>query len=87
MIIEKKTWKDSFDKILEGKKDFEVRLDDFEVREGDELLLREWDPEKKDYTGRELRKKVKLVAKTKEMKYWKQEDIEKFGFQVIGLED
>ncbi|MBU0530778.1 MAG: DUF3850 domain-containing protein [Nanoarchaeota archaeon] len=38
--IRKKTWPDIFQRVLEGKKNVEVRLADFEIKEGDVLYLR-----------------------------------------------
>ncbi len=86
MKIEKKVWPESFQKILDGKKRFDVRLADFEAKEGDILLLKEFDPVTKQYTGRETEKKINFVLKLNEQKFWKKEDIEKFGFQVLSLE-
>lgn len=85
MRIEKKVWPIYFQKILDGDKNFELRLADWECQPGDILVLREWDPETKDYTGRVLKKKVTYVLKTKEVKLWPQEDIDKYGFQIISL--
>ena len=61
MKIEKKTWPDYFKAILDGKKNFDVRLQDFECASGDTIVFREWDPETKEYTGRVLEKKVGWV--------------------------
>ena len=85
MKIQKKTT-DNFDKILSGEKTFEVRLADWKCKKGDILILREWDPKKKIYTGRKVEKRVTVVIKTKNCNYWPKEDIEKYGFQIIGLE-
>jgi len=60
-------------------------LADFEVKEGDILVLRKWDPETQQYTGRELRVKVTYVAHTKDQTYWPKEEIEKHGLWVIGF--
>ena len=38
---------------------------DFDIAEGDTLVLREYDPDKKDYTGREIEKRVTMVLKTR----------------------
>jgi len=54
--IEKKVWPKFFQKILDGDKTFELRLADFECKLGDILVLREWDSEIKEYTGRVLEK-------------------------------
>jgi len=85
MRIEKKTWPDCFEKNLSGEKNFDLRLNDFVCQTGDILVLREWDPSTKNYTGREIEKQVKYVAKIDEFKFWKPEDIEKYGFQVISF--
>ena len=85
MKIEKKVWPEYFEKILQGKKNFELRLADFECKEGDVLLLREWNPKTREYTGREIEKKVGYVIKTKELEFWSKEDVEKWGFQVISF--
>lgn len=86
--IEKKVWPEYFAEILEGNKTFEVRLNDFEVEKGDVLLLREWDSKTKDYTGREIEKEVGFVGKWKidELAiFWKKEDIDEKGLQIISL--
>lgn len=85
MIIEKKCWPDFFQKILDGDKNFELRLDDFECNAGDILVLKEWDPKTKDYTGRAIEKKVTYVLKTKDIPFFSKEDIDKYGFQVISF--
>lgn len=85
MKIEKKIWPEFFEKILSGEKKFELRLADFEVKEGDILVLREWDPATKEYTGRTLEKKVTFVLKTKDVTFWSEEEIDKYGFQIISF--
>jgi ribosomal protein S17 len=85
MKIEKKTWPDSFQKMLDGKKNFDLRLADWECKPGDTLVLKEWNPETKEYTGRVIEKKVTYVSKTKDQLYFNKEDVEKHGFQVIAL--
>lgn len=85
MSIEKKVWPEYFQKILDGDKTFEVRLADFECKPEDILILREWDPETKDYTGRKIEKTVTYVTKTKGKNFYTKEDIEKYGYQVIGF--
>jgi hypothetical protein len=85
MRIEKKTWPEFFQAILDGKKTFELRLADFECKPGDVLVLREWDPKTKSYTGRVIEKTATYVVKTKELKFFSKEEIEKYGLQVIAL--
>ncbi|OGM29504.1 hypothetical protein A2630_00730 [Candidatus Woesebacteria bacterium RIFCSPHIGHO2_01_FULL_44_10] len=83
--IEKKVWPKYFEAILRGDKTFEIRLADFGCNKGDVLVLREWDPERKDYTGRTIDKKVTYIVKTKDLSFWSKEEIEKHGYQVIGF--
>jgi hypothetical protein len=83
--IEKKTWSEFFEKVKNEEKTFDLRLADFHCQKGDILILREWDPKLKQYTGRILKKKVSFVLKTKDLKFFKKSDIEKYGFQVIGF--
>jgi len=86
MEIKKKSWPEMFEKVLDGTKKFDLRLADFECKAGDTLVLQEWDSKSKKYTGRELRKKVTYVLKTKEVKLWPQKEIKKYGFQLLSLE-
>ncbi len=84
--IEKKVWPEYFQKIFDGVKKYELRLADFDVKEGDVLVLKEWDPNTQEYTGRELTKNVTYILKTKDITFWRQEDINKYGFQIISIE-
>lgn len=84
--IEKKIWPEYFAKVKSGEKKFELRLNDFNCNAGDILLLKEWNPKTKQYTGRELKKKVSYVLKTKNQKFWTKKQVEKFGFQILQLE-
>jgi hypothetical protein len=47
-----RTWPAPFGAMLSGLKRYEVRVNDRDYRAGDELLLREWDPDTGKYTGR-----------------------------------
>ena len=60
MKIPKKTWPELFEKILSGEKNFDLRLADFECQPGDILVMQEYDPKTKQYTGREIEKKSLL---------------------------
>jgi hypothetical protein len=62
-----------------------LRLADFKCKEGDILVLEEWDPKTKKYTGRVLEKKVTFVLKTKDIKFWPEKDVEKYGYQIISF--
>jgi len=84
--IVKKIDKELFELILSGKKRFEVRIeDDCKFNEEDILILKEKD-ESGNFTGRQLRKKISFILRTKECTWWKKEDIAKHGFTVLSLE-
>ena len=87
MKIEKQVWPEFFQAIVDGEKTFELRLNNFECQPGDVLILREWDSETQQYTGRVLEKKVGYVLRFKpdELPFWPQKEVEKHGFQVISL--
>jgi len=85
MKIEKKTWPEYFEKVLSGEKNFELRLADWGCRPGDVLVLCEWDPKTKGYTGRQIEKEVSCIVKSKDLNMFTKDDIEKYGWQVIGF--
>jgi len=86
--IEKKVYREHFDKILSGDKTFEVRIeDDCNFNEGDVLILKEIN-EDREFTGREIRKKIGTIFRTKDGgNYWKGEDVDKYGFTVLSLKE
>ena len=85
-IIHKKVWREYFEQIVSGKKKFELRLADFEVNEGDVLVLEEWDKDTKEYTGRKIEVVATYIIKTKGQTFWSAEEVEKYGFQIIQFE-
>lgn len=84
-IIRKKIWPDYFDAIQDGRKKFELRLADTDIKEGDTLILEEYDPKAKKFTGRKMQKKAARVQKMDLTKFWTVEDIKKHGVYVIEL--
>jgi ASC-1-like (ASCH) protein len=86
MEIRKKTWPELFQRMIDGKKTADVRLADFEIKEGDILIFEEYNSQTKKYTGRTLKKKVKNLNKVRLTDFNKPEEIEKFGHWVIELE-
>ena len=84
--IHKKVWREYFEKIISGKKKLELRLADFEVNEGDTLVLEEWDKDKKEYAGRKVEVIANYILKTKGQTFWSPEEVEKHGFQIIQFE-
>ncbi|HBK33833.1 TPA: RNA-binding protein [Candidatus Uhrbacteria bacterium] len=86
-VVHKKVWPVYFESLLSGKKTFELRLNDFEIEEGDTLVLEEWDPQTKTYTGRTLEKVVTYVGKFRiDDLFWPKEEIEEKGLQIISLQ-
>ena len=62
-LHELKTVQAPFVAVLEGKKRFEFRRDDRGFAVGDLLLLREWDGEDGDYSGRVILASVSYIAR------------------------
>ncbi len=88
-IFKKKAWPELFKEVLAGKKKFDLRLNDFEIQEGDTLVLEEWNPLTKQYTGRKIEKKVGYILKLPPEKLfamWNENEIKEKGIQVISLE-
>lgn len=86
-IIRKKIWPEYFEAVVSGKKKYELRLNDFEVNEGDTLVLEEWDSQTAKYTGRKIAKKVTYVGKFKiDQLFWPEAAIKAKGIQIISLE-
>jgi len=56
-----KIWPEFFDAVASGAKPFDLRKNDRNYHVGDTLLLREWDPNTKEYTGRQMRRLVTYV--------------------------
>ncbi len=82
-IIKKKITPKYFKLVKSGKKKFELRLADFKIQEGDTLILEEWNPGKKKYTGRKIKKKAKYILKFKLDDFGQKREIEKNGLYVI----
>ncbi len=86
--IKKKCWPKEFEEVQSGKKNYELRLADFDVQEGDTLILEEWDPEKQDYTGRTVERTVTFVGATwrpNDLAYWPEEEVKKHGLRILSL--
>jgi len=83
--IEKKIWPEYFEAVRDGSKTYELRLADFTCRPGDMLVLKEWDPKTKQFTGREVEKTVSYVGRTKDYHFWPKEEVDKYGYQIIGF--
>jgi len=87
MEVEKKLWPNQFEATKSGEKRFELRIADFDLKKGDVMILREWDPRKKEFTGRFLKKKCRMVIKFNPLDFNTLDEIEKFGFYLIEFSD
>lgn len=54
MRHELKIWPVYFDQVRSGNKLFEIRNNDMDFKVGDEVMLKEFDPSKKEYSGRAI---------------------------------
>jgi hypothetical protein len=63
--------------VLSGSKRFEVRKNDRDFKIYDILLLREYDRNKNNYTGKEIRKKIYYILDNPE--YLRE------GYIILGL--
>lgn len=82
-VIKKKIWPEFFELVKSGKKNFELRLADFDIKEGDTLVLEEWNPKTKNYTGRKIEKEVKYVLKFNLDDFGQKKEIEEKGLYII----
>jgi len=74
ITIKKKIWPEYFEAVASGKKKYELRLCDFEIHPEDLLVLEEWDPKRREYTGRSFQAKVTSVSKiTMDTTTWREE--------------
>ncbi len=75
MVVTKKIDTEWFEMISSGKKKFELRLADFDIKEGDTLRLEEWTGEKenREPTGRFIEKVVTYVRKPDLQEWIKQQ--------------
>lgn len=87
----KKVLPEYFQDILDGKKKYELRLNDFEIEPGDTLVLEEWtsaDKNNRQATGRVLEKEVSYLRKFKIQDLWfSEDDIKEKGIQIISFEN
>lgn len=61
--VYKKTLPQYFQAVWNGDKNFELRKDEDNIQVGDELVLEEWNPKTKLFTGRLMKKTVTYVLR------------------------
>jgi hypothetical protein len=81
MVHELKTWSKYFNLIKSGDKPFELRKNDRGFLTGHELLLKEYNPETKIYSGRTLHRKITCVIEGSEAESFGL----KPGYCIMGL--
>ncbi len=86
MRIEKKIWPEHFEKILNGEKNAEIRLADFNLKVGDRLVLREYDPDTRKYSGRKIIKQVKNLNEVDLTHMYDLKKIQLYGVYLIEFE-
>lgn len=84
--IHKKVWPDLFRLLQTKRKNVEIRLADFKLRQGDVLVLEEWNPNTRKYTGRSVERKVGMLLKFNLTKWNPIADIKKYGHYLIWLD-
>ena len=73
-VIDLKIEPKYFEAQEKGNKNFEIRKNDRGYRVGDVLWLKEYDPEKKQYTGNTLKRKITYITSYKQQE----------GYVVLG---
>ena len=81
MEHELKTWPEYFQLMVNGDKPFELRKNDRDFQVGHILLLREYDKDSKEYSGRMLHRKITYILKGDEAEAFGL----KRGFCIMGL--
>lgn len=62
-----KTWPEYFKEVEAGNKPFEVRKNDRNFQSGDTVILQEYDPATKKYTGKEATKTIGYIFNNPKM--------------------
>lgn len=86
-IIKKKCWPEIFELIKSNKKKFDLRVNDFDIQEGDRLILEEYNPETKEYTGRTIEKEIDYVLDFDLNKFDQEKEIKAKGVKVIQFKN
>lgn len=75
-----KTWPNFFKAVKDGSKRFELRKNDRDFKLGDSLLLQEYDPVLKKYSGQEWEGSVSYVFSDESFGLKK-------GYVLLGIKD
>lgn len=85
-VVRKKIHPEYFELVISKRKKFEFRVADFNIKEGDTLVLQEWDPKTKKYTGRSIIRKVDYMVKLNLDSFGQRDLLEKNGFYILQLD-
>jgi hypothetical protein len=90
-FYELKTINPYFQDVYEGKKKFVLRLNDRKFKVGDILKLKEYIPERQEYTGDFIVKVVEYILPLEKLitvntsDFWSINEISKHGIVILGL--
>lgn len=82
-FIRKKVWPYYFQLMIDGKKNTDLRLADFEIEKGDVIIFQEWNPVDESYTGREYERLVENVTHVNLDRFHTLDEIKEFGHFII----
>lgn len=84
--IKKKTWSKYFQLMLDGKKNVDLRLKDFDIDIGDIIIFEEYDPANKTYSGRTIKRTVTNLSHVHLTDFHSISDIMEKGHWIIESE-
>ena len=79
-----KSWPEFFEEILRGRKTHDLRRNDRDFREGDVLVLKEYDPRQGKYTGRSCNVEVTYITSQTQACALSEEAL-KEGFSILSI--
>ena len=87
-IVKKKCWPEMFAKFSSGERTLELRLADFELKDGDTLIFEEFNPKTKEYTGNTASFRCVKVEHSVQnpLQFYSVNDVKKNGFWIVELE-
>ena len=85
MKHELKVWPQFFPGLVDRSKTFEIRKNDRDFKVGDEILLKEWDPKKEDYTGYVVHAFISYISTAESFQGVTEHPILHPDYVVLGL--
>ena len=84
-IHQLKTWPPSFVDVAECRMNFQIRRDDRGFKVGDHLVLREYDPDRQEHTGRQVERKITCIFDSAWLLAGEKKPVIATGFAVLGI--